>query len=60
LPASYASRIGRRWQSSEAENKPAETTASSSEESKATETQEDPSKQELEKAKKEILDLKVC
>lgn len=60
LPASYASRIGRRWQSSEAENKPAETPASSSEESKPAETQEDPSKQELEKAKKEILELKVC
>ncbi|KAK4939491.1 GrpE, mitochondrial [Elasticomyces elasticus] len=58
LPASYSSRIARRWQSSEAENKPAESRAASSEDAKPAEAQEDPVKQELEKAKKEAVDLK--
>jgi hypothetical protein len=49
-------RLGRRWQSTEAEKK------SETEEKPAAaaeEVKEDPVKQELEKVKKEVVDLKV-
>ncbi|KIW14057.1 hypothetical protein PV08_06838 [Exophiala spinifera] len=54
LPASYSFRTGRRWQSTDADKK----ADKESEETKTPETKEDPAKQELEKAKKEIIDLK--
>ncbi len=61
MPASYSSRIGRRWQSTEADKaaNADENIAPETEQAKAPEAKEDPTKQELEKAKKEIIDLKV-
>ncbi|KIW94848.1 uncharacterized protein Z519_04826 [Cladophialophora bantiana CBS 173.52] len=59
-PAYLSSRVGQRWQSTEAEQqKPAAETAPSSEQGKAAEeAKQDPLKEELEKAKKEVIDLK--
>ncbi|OAP55945.1 hypothetical protein AYL99_10097 [Fonsecaea erecta] len=59
-PASLSSRIGQRWQSTEAQQqKPATDAAPSSEEAKAVEeAKQDPLKEELEKAKREVIDLK--
>ncbi|KIW26051.1 uncharacterized protein PV07_09180 [Cladophialophora immunda] len=59
-PAYVSSRIGQRWQSTEAQQqKPATEAAPSSEEAKAAEeAKQDPLKEELEKAKKEVIDLK--
>ncbi|KIW58522.1 hypothetical protein PV05_03033 [Exophiala xenobiotica] len=60
VPASYSSRLGRRWQSTEADKaaNADENIAPQTEQTKAPEAKEDPTKQELEKAKKEIIDLK--
>ncbi|KAL6248046.1 GrpE, mitochondrial [Rhinocladiella similis] len=58
LPASYSLRTGQRWQSTEAGKKADDKPSPEPEQTKAPETKEDPTKQELEKAKKEIIDLK--
>ncbi|EXJ70916.1 uncharacterized protein A1O5_05908 [Cladophialophora psammophila CBS 110553] len=59
-PAYLSSRVGQRWQSTEAEQqKPVAEAAPSSEQGKAAEeAKQDPLKEELEKAKKEVIDLK--
>ncbi|KIX97261.1 uncharacterized protein Z520_06713 [Fonsecaea multimorphosa CBS 102226] len=59
-PAYLSSRIGQRWQSTEAQQqKPATEAAPSSEETKAAEeAKQDPLKEELEKTKREVIDLK--
>lgn len=59
IPASFSSRIGRRWQSTDAEKKSPEESAPPAEEAKSEEAKEDPQKLELEKAKKEVVELKV-
>jgi len=60
--AAIPSRLGRRWQSTDAaetQQEPAADTTPAN--GKSTETpKEDPLKQELEKKNKEVVDLKVC
>ncbi|EXJ82630.1 molecular chaperone GrpE [Capronia epimyces CBS 606.96] len=53
-----SSRLGRRWQSTESENNSGEQPAASTQETKPVDAKEDPVKQELEKYKKEVVDLK--
>ncbi|KIX04042.1 uncharacterized protein Z518_07595 [Rhinocladiella mackenziei CBS 650.93] len=57
-PSSLSSWLGRRWQSTEAEKTPPEEPPPSTEDAKSAEAEEDPLKQELEKSRKEIIDLK--
>lgn len=59
IPASFSSGVGRRWQSTNGDKKLEGETSASTEEAKPAEAKEDPLKDELEKSKKEIIDLKV-
>ena len=57
--AALPSRLQRRWQSVEAQQENRSSDAGPSEDAKSAEVTPDPLKEELEKSKKEIIDLKV-